>query len=85
MTAFVFYLLKVMICSGVLFLYYYLALRNKLFHQWNRFYLLAAIIISLVAPVAQVTIMHQADEPAKANTGLAGISIGRWLSGRSNN
>ncbi|MBO9682825.1 MAG: energy transducer TonB [Flavisolibacter sp.] len=66
MTAFAFYLLKVMICSGVLFLYYYLALRNKLFHQWNRFYLLAAIVISLIAPVVQVTIMHSADEPAKA-------------------
>jgi hypothetical protein len=66
MTAFTLYLLKVMICSGVLFLYYYLALRNKLFHQWNRFYLLAATVISLVAPIVQVTIMHQTDEPAKA-------------------
>lgn len=66
MTAFAFYLLKVIICSGVLFLYYHLALRNKLFHQWNRFYLLAAIVISLLAPVVQVTIMHQADESAKA-------------------
>src|SRR5678815_449123 len=55
-----------MICSGVLFLYYYLALRNKLFHQWNRFYLLAAIIISLIAPIVQVTILHPADQPDKA-------------------
>ena len=66
MTAFAFYLLKVIICSGVLFLYYHLALRNKLFHQWNRFYLLSAIVISLIAPVVQVTIMHHADEEAKA-------------------
>ena len=66
MTVFAFYLLKVVICSGVLYLYYYLALRNKLFHQWNRFYLLAAILISLVAPIVQVTIMHSAEQPAKA-------------------
>lgn len=66
MTVFTFYLLKVVICSGVLYLYYYLALRNKLFHQWNRFYLLAAILISLVAPIVQVTIMHSAEQPAKA-------------------
>jgi len=67
MIAFTFYLFKVIICSGVLFLYYHLALRNKLFHQWNRFYLLAAIIISLIAPVMQVSIMHQGmEEPNKA-------------------
>jgi hypothetical protein len=66
MIAFAIYLLKVIICSGILFLYYHLALRNKLFHQWNRFYLLAAIVISLVAPIVQVTIMHSADQPAKA-------------------
>lgn len=67
MIAFAYYLLKVMICSGVLFLYYHLALRNKLFHQWNRFYLLAAIVISLLAPVVQVSIMHQiSEEPNQA-------------------
>src|SRR5690348_4199869 len=67
MIAFAYYLLKVMICSGVLFLYYHLALRNKLFHQWNRFYLLAAVAISLLAPVVQVSIMHRlTEEPNQA-------------------
>jgi N-acetylmuramoyl-L-alanine amidase len=66
MIAFAYYLLKVIICSGVLFLYYHVALRNKLFHQWNRFYLLASVFISLVAPIVQVSIMHQvSDEPNK--------------------
>jgi N-acetylmuramoyl-L-alanine amidase len=50
MIGFVYYLLKVMICSGLLFLYYHTALRNKLFHQWNRFYLLATIVLSLTIP-----------------------------------
>jgi N-acetylmuramoyl-L-alanine amidase len=58
MIAFAYYLLKVIICSGVLFLYYHIALRNKLFHQWNRFYLLVAIVISLVAPVIQISILN---------------------------
>src|SRR5690242_10682601 len=67
MIALAYYLIKVIICSGVLFLYYHIALRNKLFHQWNRFYLLASVIISLVAPIVQVSIMHQvSDEPNKA-------------------
>ena len=67
MIAFAYYLLKVIICSGVLFLYYHVALRNKLFHQWNRFYLLLSVFISLIAPVLQISIMHQiSDEPNKA-------------------
>lgn len=51
-----YYLLKVALCSGVLTGYYWLALRNKPFHQWNRFYLLAAVMLSLVAPVLEIKI-----------------------------
>ena len=56
MIAFAYYLLKVSACSGLLFLYYHIALRNKLFHQWNRFYLLATIIVSLVIPTLEFNI-----------------------------
>jgi TonB-dependent SusC/RagA subfamily outer membrane receptor len=62
MIAFAYYLLKVVICSAVLFLYYHLALRNKLFHQWNRFYLLASVVLSLVAPIIQITIVRYTHE-----------------------
>jgi N-acetylmuramoyl-L-alanine amidase len=55
MTAFAEYLLKVMICSGVLTGYYWLALRNKLFHTWNRYYLLGAIILSLLLPFVKIS------------------------------
>lgn len=67
MIAFAYYLLKVMICSGILFLYYHSALRNKIFHQWNRFYLLAAVLLSLIAPIIQISIVHHfTDENNKA-------------------
>jgi len=66
MIAFAYYLLKVIICSGVLFLYYHLALRNKLFHHWNRFYLLISVVVSLVAPIIQISILNSSEETNKA-------------------
>ena len=59
MTAFAEYLLKVMICSGVLTGYYWLALRNKLFHSWNRFYLLAAVVTSLLLPFIKISLISE--------------------------
>jgi hypothetical protein len=56
MIAFGYYLLKVIFCSGLLFLYYHVALRNKLFHQWNRFYLLATIALSLTIPCLEFNV-----------------------------
>jgi N-acetylmuramoyl-L-alanine amidase len=52
----VLYAAKVVLCSGVLFGYYCLVLRNKTFHQWNRFYLLACVVLSLVAPLLKISI-----------------------------
>ncbi len=37
MIPFAIYLLKVIICSAFLLGYYWVVLRNKTFHQWNRF------------------------------------------------
>jgi TonB-dependent SusC/RagA subfamily outer membrane receptor len=56
------YLLKVIICSGILCGYYYLALRNKIFHWWNRFYLLAAVLLSLTVPVMKINIFQSSTE-----------------------
>lgn len=53
------YLLKVIICSGILCGYYYIALRNKIFHRWNRFYLLASIILSLLVPLMKINIFQK--------------------------
>lgn len=57
-----YYILKVIICSGILYGYYRLALHNKLFHRWNRFYLLGAVIISLSFPLIKINIWHSPAE-----------------------
>lgn len=49
-----YYLLKVIICSAILLGYYWLALRNKIFHHYNRFYLLAVVVLSLALPVIKI-------------------------------
>jgi len=64
MTVLSFYLLKVLLCSGILFLYYVLALKNKAFHQWNRFYLLSAVALSLLLPLVQVAVFAPEEDDA---------------------
>ena len=56
MITFAWYLLKVIMCSGILYGYYYLALRNKIFHRWNRFFLLASIVLALAVPLMKINI-----------------------------
>lgn len=51
----VLYLIKVVICSGIFFLYYLLALRNKNFHPYNRFYLLVTSAFSCMLPLLHVS------------------------------
>ncbi|WP_312902683.1 M56 family metallopeptidase [Chryseobacterium taichungense] len=45
---------KVILCSGVMFLYYKLSLKDKTFHHYNRFYLLSAMLISLLLPLIKI-------------------------------
>ncbi|CAM4207621.1 TonB family protein [Cytophagaceae bacterium 50C-KIRBA] len=47
------YLLKSSLISGIFYGYYVLVLRNTRFHTYNRFYLLASMLISLVIPILQ--------------------------------
>lgn len=49
-----FYFLKVIICSAIFIGYYFLALRNKVYHQYNRFYLLIAFALSWCIPVLPI-------------------------------
>lgn len=44
------YLFQTILISGLFVGYYWGALRNKKFHYYNRFYLLSASVISLIAP-----------------------------------
>ncbi|MCU7616823.1 hypothetical protein NZ698_06400 [Chryseobacterium sp. PBS4-4] len=54
MEALILYFGKVIICSGVMFLYYQLSLKDKTFHHYNRFYLLSAMLISIFLPLIKV-------------------------------
>ena len=56
MQAILIYLLKVIICSAILFLYYHIALRNKRFHYYNRFYLLMSVALSLLLPILNIAL-----------------------------
>jgi len=60
-----YYLLKVIICSGILYAYYWLLLRNKVFHKYNRFYLMLSVILSLSLPLIKITFWQsRAEQPA---------------------
>lgn len=49
-----YYFLQVVLCSGVMMGYYWLVLRNKRFHQYNRFYLLIIALLSWVVPLVKI-------------------------------
>lgn len=50
------YLLQVILSSGLLYGYYHFFLRNKAFHQYNRFYLLFATLLSLCIPFLNIPV-----------------------------
>ena len=50
-TTLLLYLLKLTLIAGCLYGYYHFFLRNRLFHQYNRFYLLGIAVVSLVLPL----------------------------------
>ncbi|RNA62605.1 hypothetical protein D1631_12000 [Chryseobacterium nematophagum] len=54
MEALIIYSIKVIICSGVMLGYYYISLKDKTFHHYNRFYLLTSIPISLLLPLVKI-------------------------------
>ncbi|MCS3533139.1 M56 family metallopeptidase [Chryseobacterium sp. JUb7] len=54
MEAILLYFGKVILCSGVMFLYYQLSLKDRTFHHYNRFYLLSALLISMLLPLIKV-------------------------------
>jgi len=62
-----YYLLQVTICSGILYAYYVLALRNKQIHQYNRFYLLAVLIFSWLVPLIRIPVFTK--PPADVSPG----------------
>lgn len=61
MIAFAYYLLKVILCSGILYGYYLLALRNRIYHHWNRYYLLVTVMLSVFLPMISIPVGQQED------------------------
>jgi N-acetylmuramoyl-L-alanine amidase len=76
MLPFFWYMLKVIICSGILFGYYWFFLRNKIFHQYNRFYLLAAVSLSLLLPLLKINFWQPAADTNQAIRVLQAVSAG---------
>ncbi|MFY9163301.1 M56 family metallopeptidase [Aquirufa antheringensis] len=58
------YLLKSMIYAGIFFGYYTLFLKNTIYHAYNRFYLLAAMALSVVFPMFHLSISVFEEEVA---------------------
>ena len=68
------YLAKLMLVSGILYSYYWISLRNKKFHLYNRFYLSITVIMSLILPCINIPISFY-NSNAKI---LHIISVGEW-------
>ncbi|MEI6088192.1 MAG: M56/M15 family metallopeptidase [Bacteroidota bacterium] len=49
-----YYFLQVIFCSAVMMGYYWFVLRDKKFHQYNRFYLLSVLILSWIIPLIKI-------------------------------
>jgi beta-lactamase regulating signal transducer with metallopeptidase domain len=58
------YLLKVILVSGILTGYYWISLRNKRFHHYNRFYLVGAVLLSWGLPLLNLQWFYITPEPA---------------------
>jgi N-acetylmuramoyl-L-alanine amidase len=78
------YLLKVTAVSGLLYGYYRLFLRNRVFHQYNRYYLLGATLASLVLPLIRLPAINQLPSIAQSSAlsgALHAISPGGFSEG----
>ena len=66
MEALLLYVSKMILCSAILYAYYHFFLKNKSFHHYNRFYLLAVVLVSAVVPVLRIPFLfpQEADTPA---------------------
>nr|HQU55978.1 M56 family metallopeptidase [Chitinophagaceae bacterium] len=56
------YLLQVVGISAILYGYYHIALRNKKFHRYNRFYVIIAAVLSIIIPFFHIPIYFTAQD-----------------------
>ncbi|HXB08956.1 MAG TPA: M56 family metallopeptidase [Puia sp.] len=62
------YVLESVLVSGMLMAYYWVALRNRKLHGYNRFYLLGALLLSLVLPLVRIGWTPVAGAPVLGGT-----------------
>ena len=51
------FIAKIFVASGIMLGYYWFFLRNKKFHHYNRFYLLACIAVPLIIPFIKIPVI----------------------------
>ncbi len=56
METILYYIAKSIIISGLLMTYYWFFLRNRKMNQFNRFYLLGTLLLSLILPLIQINL-----------------------------
>ncbi len=59
-----YYCFQVILCSTIMIGYYWLVLRDKKFHQYNRFYLMAITLLSWIVPLIKI----QWQQPVEADS-----------------
>ena len=78
------YLCKVTICSGLLYGYYRWFLHGRPFHQYNRYFLLASTLATLLLPLIRLPAIQQLPSIAQASAlsgALHAISPGSFSEG----
>jgi len=74
------FIIKIIASSGLLYDYYFLFLRNKRFHHYNRFFLLLLSITSFLLPFVKIPIhwMGYNDQNTTLVNTLRVVSINNW-------
>ncbi|GAO44595.1 N-acetylmuramoyl-L-alanine amidase [Flavihumibacter petaseus] len=72
-------LYKMILGSGIFLGYYWLFLRNRRHHQFNRFFLLAAVLVSLALPFVHIEIPVAVRAPMRVWVpGELPVTVGEW-------
>lgn len=83
-SALLLFLLKSSLVSGLLYGYYRLFLRNRVFHQYNRCYLMGVILVSLILPLVPLpaffSLPHVGGSPVLSGA-IHAITPGEWAEG----
>lgn len=76
---FILFLSKMIFVSGVLYCYYWFFLRNKKFHQYNRFFLLSIPVLAICIPLLNIPLHgFYGATPGTGIKLLRAVSISGW-------